>query len=625
MINALENFILPPELEDIIYKCKSVIVPQSKNSLYQFIFGNEYIDEIDVYYKIGDKKVPEATVTRCKNGAVVNYCEDYMRRRDPNCMYISDDKPTDKPLFSEAFGYDFSELQEDTFSWLKKQELIIVPFRVGSLEYGYDTLLVCPRNAAFFAFALSQLQFFLPPQSISKFKPRAIVYVAPPFRHTHFKGKQVCVHNRLDDCHEIYAYNLYPGPSAKKGIYSVLLDIGEQEGWVTAHASACTVITPYENTLVMMHEGASGGGKSELLQDVRREIDGRVLVGVNTLTGESTHITMSDTCTLMPITDDIAMCHPKFQSDSGKLALYDGEAGWFLRVDGITEYGSDPLYERISLHSKEPLVFFNLQAVPQSTCLLWEHTLDSTGEPCPNPRVIIPREMVSNIVSEYAEVDVRSFGVRMPPSYSAKVDYGIMGLMQIVPPALAWLWRLVAPRGFKNPSINSGSALVSEGVGSYWPFATGKRVKQANLLLEQILNTPNTKYILLPNQHIGVYKVGFSPEWISREYLARRGGVNMKMDRLTPARCPLMGYSLNEMKLDGQKIRSKFLHPEVQDTLGLDGYDKGAKILYDFFAQELALFDVEDLHPIGKEILEVFKNNGTVKDYEAIIPMGLPR
>ena len=57
-----------------------------------------------------------------------------------------------------------------------------------------------------------------------------MIYVAPPFRHTHFNGRQVCVHRRLPDRHEIFAYNLYPGPSAKKGIYSVLLDIGEREG-----------------------------------------------------------------------------------------------------------------------------------------------------------------------------------------------------------------------------------------------------------------------------------------------------------------------------------------------------------------------------------------------------------
>ena len=173
----------------------------------------------------------------------------------------------------------------------------------------------------------------------------------------------------------------------------MLLDIGEQEGWVTAHASAARVITPYENEMVMMHEGASGGGKSELLQGVPRAADGRVL-----------------------FTDDMAMCHPSIQGSNGKLALIDGEDGWFVRVDGITEYGCDPLYEKIAIHTKDPLIFFNLQGVPRATCLLWDHTPDSNGKPCSNPRVIIPRRMIPHIVDQPVEVDVRSFGVRMPPA-----------------------------------------------------------------------------------------------------------------------------------------------------------------------------------------------------------------
>lgn len=268
-------------------------------------------------------------------------------------------------------------------------------------------------------------------------------------------------------------------------------------------------------------------------------------------------------------------------------------------------------------------MFFNIDGVPRSTCLLWEHTLDSDGKPCPNPRVIIPRRLIPHIADKPVEVDVRSFGVRMPPATNESPSYGILGLMGIIPPALAWLWRLVAPRGFNNPSINGSAKLASEGVGSYWPFATGLRVKQANLLLEQILRCKNTKYVLIPNQHIGAYRIGFAAEWISREYLARRGGVNMKMDRLVPARCPLLGYALEEMKVDGQQISSRFLRPERQETLGIEGYDKGAKILYDFFAQELAAFDVPELHPIGKEILRCFQNNGTIEDYCAIIPLGL--
>ncbi|MBR3752041.1 MAG: DUF4914 family protein [Ruminiclostridium sp.] len=623
----LEKFNFTPDMQRILFNSPSVIVPESKDTLYELIFGNEYTDTIEVSFDVKGKLVKEATVVRCRNGASVNFVEDYMRRRDPDCMRIGDDLPTDKPRFQEVYGYPFSDLREETYQWLARQELILVPFKAGGYQFGYDAVLVCPRNTAFFAFALAQLQAFVNARELDSFTPRAVVYVAPPFRHTHFGGKQVVVHSRSSDLHEVFAYNLYPGPSAKKGIYSMLLDIGEQEGWVTAHASAARIITPYENEMVMMHEGASGGGKSELLQDVPRVADGRVLLGIHTETGEKTYISMSDTCTIQPVTDDMALCQPSYQPKNGKLAVTDGEDGWFVRVDGITEYGCDPLYEKIAIHSKENLMFFNLDGVPRATCLPWEHTPDSDGKPCPNPRVIIPRRMIDRIVDQPVEVDVRSFGVRMPPSTAENPSYGILGLMGIIPPALAWLWRLIAPRGYKNPSIAddggpSGPSLASEGVGSYWPFATGERVKQANLLLEQILACPNTRYVIIPNQHIGVYKTGFAPEWISREYLARRGGINMKMDRLVPARCPLFGYALKEMKVDGQNISSRFLRPERQAALGEEGYDKGAEILYDFFAKELAIYDTEELHPVGKQILECFFNHGTIEDYCAITPLG---
>lgn len=80
----------------------------------------------------------------------------------------------------------------------------------------------------FFAAGLADLQGFIPEDEIPEtFEPKAIIYLAPPFRHTHFDGKQVVVHNRLDDVHEIFSFNLYPGPSAKKkasmAYYSILV------------------------------------------------------------------------------------------------------------------------------------------------------------------------------------------------------------------------------------------------------------------------------------------------------------------------------------------------------------------------------------------------------------------
>lgn len=623
MDKNLERIAFSEEVKEVLNHCADITIPKSRAEIYDMVFGGEGADSFDITYIVNGKEKKEADVVRCKNGAAVNYTEDYMRRRDPECMVIADKNPTDKQRFKDNYGYEFSGLRKETLLWLKGEELIVVPFRAGGKRYGYASILICPKNAAFFAYALANLQAFVNiEEEVIPFVPRAIIYVAPPFRHTHFEGKQVCVHNRLEGCHEIFSYNLYPGPSAKKGVYSVLLDIGEQENWVTAHASAARIITPYENEIVIMHEGASGGGKSEMLEQEHRVEDGRILLGTHVVTGGKNYLHLGDTCDIEPISDDMAMCHPAIQGPDGKLGIVDGENGWFLRVDGITEYGSSPAYEKISIHPKEPLIFFNIQGTAGATCLPWEHTLDSNGKPCPNPRVVIPRYMVNKIVQEPVGVDIRSFGVRMPPATAEHPSYGIMGLMQIIPPSLAWLWRLVAPRGHNNPSIIATEGMESEGVGSYWPFATGLRVRQANLLLQQIISCPNTKYILIPNQHIGVYKVGFAAEWLAREYLARRGGVNIiKRQNLEPARCSLLGYALREMKIERQNIRSVFLKCEMQEMLGIEGYDKGAKILNNFFEKELKKFDVPELDPLGKEIIECFKRGGTVEDYCNLTPM----
>ena len=622
-----DRFILPDDLRSALLKCRSIAYIETQEELDELIFGPTHTSRYDVVYNIpGRGTVKEAEVIRCKNGAVVNFMEDYMRRRDPNSMVISDELPSDKPRFKDRFGYDFASIRQETMDWFSGQTVILLPFRAGDKTYGYDSLMICPANAAFFALALANMQGFVGISDVSRnYKPRAIIYVAPPFRHTHFDGKQVVVHNRSKECHEVFAYNLYPGPSAKKGVYSVLLDIGEQEGWVCCHASAALVETPYENETVFMHEGASGGGKSEMLEDFTREDDDRLLLGTHVITGEKYYLNLNESCNIYPIADDMALCHAGYQDpDSGRLVITDAEAGWFLRMDSMHAYGNNPIYEKVSIHPPRPLLFFNMDGVPGATCLIWEHIRDSNGQPCPNPRVIIPRDMIENIAPrEPQEVGVRSFGVRMPPSTAEDPNYGIMGMLHIIPPALAWLWRLVAPRGFKNPSIVDGSGTMkSEGVGSYWPFATGKKVTQANLLLKQIISCPNTLNVLIPNQHIGAYNIGFMSEWVSREYLARHNG-NIKSKHLTPARCPLFGYALLDMKLDNQYVRQTFLRPETQSKLGEAGYDAGAKILTDFFKQEIQQFLTDELDPLGRQIIECCLNDGTLDDYLALTPMKL--
>ena len=617
-----EKFVLPKELEEILQEASKVIIPESRDHLISLAYGDdENIDLFEIAYDIpGKGKVLEATVARCNNGAVVNYEDTYMRRRDPDCLAVADDGITDKPRYEERYGEKFDSVRTETFNWFKGRDLIVMPFMSGSDDLGYPSLLIAPANAGFFAAGLADLQGFIPLNKIpNNFKPKVAIYLAPTFRHTHFDGKQVVVHNRKPEMHELFSYNLYPGPSAKKGIYGVLLNIGEQEGWVTVHASAVKVITPYDNVITIMHEGASGGGKSEMLEPVHKQPDGSILLCENILDGDATYMELKETCDLHPVTDDMAICHPSIQNDSGKLVVKDAENGWFLRMNHITQYGTDPHYEKLSIHPKEPLIFLNLKGVPHSTCLLWEHAMDDEDTPCPNPRVIMPRRFIPQIVNEPVEIDVRSFGVRTPPCTRENPTYGILGALHVLPPSLGWLWRLVAPRGHDNPSIIDTEGMTSEGVGSYWPFATGRMVDQANLLLEQIVNSPNTRFILIPNQNIGAYKVDFMPEWIAREYVARRGSAKFRPEQLTESRCPLLGYSLNSLKVDGNKIPKGLLLTHLQPEVGNEGYDKGAKILTKFFKKELKQFLCDDLHPLGREIIECCLSDGSFDEYLNLI------
>jgi len=610
----------PMAVAELLAASPRVVVPPSLAELVDLAVGGPGNTAFEVAYEVpGKGRVVEATVARVRNGISANYPEPYMRRRDPDCMTIADDLPTDKPRFADRFGYDFAVLRAETFAWLRQQELAVYGFHAGGRQLGMDALVVAPANAGFFAFGLALLQEFLPLAEVpSDFAPRLIIYVAPPFRHTHFGGRQMVVHVRQGDGHEIFSYNLYPGPSAKKGVYGALLTGAEREGWVVAHCSTVQVVTPYDNVLTLMHEGASGGGKSEMLELAHREPDGRLLLGRNLVTGEERYLQIPRMCELHPVNDDMALCHPSLQTGDGYLHVTDAENGWFVRVNHIDGYGVDPHLEGLTALPPRPLLFLNVDAVPGSRALIWEHIQDAPGKPCPNPRVIIPRAVIPHIVNEPVAVDVRSLGVRTPPCTCEHPTYGILGLFHILPPALAWLWRLVAPRGHANPSIVETEGMSSEGVGSYWPFATGRQVDQANLLLDQILGTPKTLFILCPNQHIGAWQTGFMPQWIAREYLARRGHAPFKPKNLQATRCPLLGYTPSGITVEGVPITCWFLQPQTQPEVGEEAYDKGAAMLTKFFHQCLRNFLHPDLTARGRQIIECCLQNGTVADYEAL-------
>jgi hypothetical protein len=356
VVNPLPDFSLPSELTDILQSCPNFTLAADVEQLIELAVKDAKNGYHEVAYDIPNRgKVVEALVCRVRNGISANYTEPYMRRRDPDCMVIGDELPTNKPTFKSRFGFEFEELRQQTFAWLKTQELALFTFVAGVKGKGPDVVVVAPANAGFFALGLSLLQGIDDPSEIgSDFLPGAVLYVAPPFRHQVFQGKQVVVHNRRPGLHELFSYNLYPGPSAKKGIYGVLLAMGEQENWVTAHASTVQVITPYDNKVTFMHEGASGGGKSEMLEPAHRRPDGSLLLGKNLVTGDERHLILPKTCDLRPVTDDMALCHPSLRQpkNQDKLALMDAENAWFVRLNHITHYGTDPYLEELTIHRK---------------------------------------------------------------------------------------------------------------------------------------------------------------------------------------------------------------------------------------------------------------------------------
>jgi hypothetical protein len=612
---------LPANVKILLEKCPKFTVFNTVEELALAAVGGEGQKTFEVSYEIPGKGLyTEAIVHRVNNGISANYTDPYMRRRDPDTMAIADDLPTDKVRFKDKFGYEFDSLKKETFDWLENQELSVFLYFAGREKIGVGGIAVVPANAGFFAMGLAMLQQIVAVDDLyDDFEIESVIYVAPTFRHTHFNKKQIVVHNRTEKLHEIYSYNLYPGPSAKKGLYGVLLTKGEREGWVTTHCSTVQAVSPYDNITTFMHEGASGGGKSEMLQHIVREPNGQVLIGDNTITGERRLINLPLFSSFNPVTDDMALCHPSIQKNNGKLSVLDAENSWFIRVDSVNEYGDDPFLEKITINPPKPLLFLNIKTVPDSTALIWEHIEDAPGKRCPNPRVVLPREIVPNVIGHSVSVDIRSFGVRTPPSSLENPNYGIVGMFHLLPPALAWLWRLVAPRGHANPSIVGGEGMESEGVGSYWPFATGKMVTHANLLLDQIMQTPETRYTLVPNQYIGVWKVGFKPQLMMREYMTRRGNAKLRSDQYRPARCPLLGYELNYLTIEGAKIPSRFLQVHKQPEVGIDGYDKGADMLYDFFKKELSKFLSPELSETGRRIIEACLAGASVEEYEQLL------
>jgi hypothetical protein len=193
-------------------------------------------------------------------------------------------------------------------------------------------------------------------------------------------------------------------------------------------------------------------------------------------------------------------------------------------------------------------------------------------------------------------------------------------MVHVLPPALAWIWRLVSPRGHANPSITAGKKLMqSEGVGSYWPFATGKKVTQANLLLRQMAAAPSLNYSLTPNQHVGAWKTGFMSEWLGRSVLSMADDSFFAREECIPARCTLLGYTPRAASVGDFDIPEYLLRVEKQPEVGEETYDAGAAMLVNFFKEEVQQFMCKELDPAGQKIITLFLQDAPIEKFEGIL------
>ena len=135
----------PAEAATVLRECRGVTVASTANDLIDIACGGPGSDSYEVTYEVpGKGRVLEASVSRVRNGIAANYPEPYMRRRDGNSMVLGDDQPTDKPRYADKYGKEFAPLREETFEWLKQQELITFAFHAGSQDIGLDAIVIAP-------------------------------------------------------------------------------------------------------------------------------------------------------------------------------------------------------------------------------------------------------------------------------------------------------------------------------------------------------------------------------------------------------------------------------------------------------------------------------------------------
>ena len=130
---AFDLFSVPGALGDILASCPGWLVARDVGRLLELAVSEEVNGWHEVAYDVpGRGEVVEARVCRTTNGIAANYLEPYMRRRDPDCMVIGDDRPTNKPQFAAASAAISRTPARRPSPGSKTRSLALFPFSVGT-------------------------------------------------------------------------------------------------------------------------------------------------------------------------------------------------------------------------------------------------------------------------------------------------------------------------------------------------------------------------------------------------------------------------------------------------------------------------------------------------------------
>lgn len=551
--------------------------------------------------------VLEAMVNHSLSGPIINFPEPYMRARDPKATVVTERWPvTTQTPYREAIpNYSYDHVNRVAHEWLMRNKPIAVPLRFFSdTPLAKSGVAIMPENCAYFGYMLAILQKALTEGELPEGHDGSFVMlVAPPLRQAFCDGKQVVIHDKGEGWHSILATCLYPGPSGKKGGYAYGLDQVVGTGGTILHSSAVRLALPDGSFVGVNHEGASGSGKSEWILKPNLAADGRMFLCKHVDDGSEIWLKLPDVVDsgqVHPVVDDMAYA----RVINGKLLVFDAEQGWFLRLDNCSGHGTDPFCEYLG---RLPIVHRTwLTVQPGLFAHPWLRTPDANGVRNKNGRLTVGRVHVPSIVNHEIQIDVRSMGVRAP-NYHDPNPFGVIGFCQKLPWWLAYLWRLAPPRGHDNPSIAGGKPVASnenfvlpmEGVGAFEAFLLGDPVLHANDLLRQFAETADMDFVLIPNQNIGAYRVGFSPQHTLRAHLAMGG----KLEAQEWSPCQLLGREVRPFRFDDQTVPDYLFRPHCQRELGDGTYQKGVSVIERSMRGYLPRYLKPHLHPVAARLI----------------------